>query len=538
MNNSKKHFQPSKAPQNWLATDDVIAIDKIKFVGDLVCSAWLHNIRNSRGFADTVAVLVLSRIIYWYRGTNPLKEKGENMHRRKFAGDLLQKSYADLSAELNLTKVEVTNAIKRLEKKNILKRVFRTIMCRGIKCANVLFIQIFPKQIAAVSVISEEPRQNKDDNQHEAYPSEKRDMSSAPASVILPEDESTHIAGGDKYTENDIDYSKDYDKEAEEGASSSVHPGNPAAFSDNPSNTKTEEAGKAAFRTHSSQVQINLNPARDSGCPDHTPGNGTSAQDDLFAKILNGLVRAFQGQQFTSPGRAKLKQLVEDGWITLEWVEAFELVKPHFDCNRGHFKAKSIYLPYTPKHLLDNIDKSRIGILSLLSEMYAPFAKEEQSGFDQDELRSASKGMNRLAECARKDGVQDREYTERLKGMGMLNHAISWLLNPQSRDRTDLPPAWLRLLYSFTNSLYFEECRSALLEKAQTELGADPRWLKAEGVNLSDDDIQKIFGIDYIQAFDSWERKDLNRGERMNKLERLIIAVSETEYAQQRDAID
>lgn len=63
---------------------------------------------------DYEAIAIFKQILYWYSPIYELDSEGNKIYKQKFAGDHLQKSYAQLSREINLSVPTIKRAVKRL----------------------------------------------------------------------------------------------------------------------------------------------------------------------------------------------------------------------------------------------------------------------------------------------------------------------------------------------------------------------------------------------------------------------------------------
>ena len=74
------------------------------------------------------AIVILAEITYWYRPKKIFNDDGQLLgYQKKFLEDILQKSYKQLSKKTGLSERAIKDAIVYLEKKGIIKRVFRNI---------------------------------------------------------------------------------------------------------------------------------------------------------------------------------------------------------------------------------------------------------------------------------------------------------------------------------------------------------------------------------------------------------------------------
>lgn len=134
-------------------TDEVNAIGALNFEGNIIPIEWLKHIRLPSNKPDLVSIFLLSEIVYWYRPTTIRDEFSGRIisYKKKFRADLLQKSYKDLEELFGLTKDQIKDSLQRLEKLNLIKRVFRNITYQGSSLTNVMFIQINPLEISKIT---------------------------------------------------------------------------------------------------------------------------------------------------------------------------------------------------------------------------------------------------------------------------------------------------------------------------------------------------------------------------------------------------
>lgn len=103
-------------------TMTVDAIGKINFEGNIVPHSWYQSIKFPNGKPDTVAIILLSDIIYWYRPTVVRDEQTAKVieRRRKFDADKLQRSYKQFAAAFGFTKRQVMEACYRLRDQKLI----------------------------------------------------------------------------------------------------------------------------------------------------------------------------------------------------------------------------------------------------------------------------------------------------------------------------------------------------------------------------------------------------------------------------------
>jgi|ERR1051325_218697 hypothetical protein len=136
-------------------TPEVQAIGQIHLEGNVIPHSWYQYIRFENGKVDTISIMLLSEIVYWYRPTVIRDELTGNVIevRKKFKADALQKNKKALADQFGLTERQVKDSLCRLEKLGLIVRDYRTVFIGDIKMANVLFIKINPDKIRQISEI-------------------------------------------------------------------------------------------------------------------------------------------------------------------------------------------------------------------------------------------------------------------------------------------------------------------------------------------------------------------------------------------------
>jgi hypothetical protein len=133
----------------------IMATNAINIQGNILPPQWLKHLKYPKsGKPYSIAALLLSDIIYWYR---PImirdEETGQPLApRKKFKGDKLQRSYGQFAEMYGFGKEQIKNACHYLRDENLIILDFRTITTeKGDKLANVLFIGINPKRIKEIT---------------------------------------------------------------------------------------------------------------------------------------------------------------------------------------------------------------------------------------------------------------------------------------------------------------------------------------------------------------------------------------------------
>lgn len=128
----------------------------IHIEGNVIPTHWFNSFKLDSGKPDVNAVILLSEIVYWYRPVIVRDEKtGQTIGMKKrFKADYLQRSYASFAEQFGFTKIQVRDALERLEKAGVLTRHFRTIETGNSKLNNVLFIELHPPVLLKLTTLS------------------------------------------------------------------------------------------------------------------------------------------------------------------------------------------------------------------------------------------------------------------------------------------------------------------------------------------------------------------------------------------------
>ena len=150
----------------------VDAMDRIRIVGNVIPQSWYREILRDNGKPYLLAVTLLSDIVYWYR---PVEERDESSGyviglRKRFRGDLLQKTYEEYAALYGESKRTIKAALDRLEELGLIRKVFREIKLKnGTRIPNVMYIEIFPDRIEAISHYDIQPSASEPTGQKVEY---------------------------------------------------------------------------------------------------------------------------------------------------------------------------------------------------------------------------------------------------------------------------------------------------------------------------------------------------------------------------------
>lgn len=138
---------------------EVQEMGQIHLEGNVIPHSWYQHIRFDNGKIDTISIILLSEIVYWYRPTVVRDESTGHVIevRKKFKSDALQKSKKSLSKQFGFTERQVQESLARMEKMGLITREFRTVSFGDLTMGNVPFIKIHPEKIKQISAISPVP---------------------------------------------------------------------------------------------------------------------------------------------------------------------------------------------------------------------------------------------------------------------------------------------------------------------------------------------------------------------------------------------
>ena len=126
----------------------VDAIGQMNITGNVVPTSWFSKIKLDSGRPDTVAIIILSELLYWYRPTESKDEvTGQTIWKKKFYADLLQKSIGDLADKFNFSYEQVKQALNRLQESGYIIKRKRHEIINGRKYGNHLYIELVPGRI-------------------------------------------------------------------------------------------------------------------------------------------------------------------------------------------------------------------------------------------------------------------------------------------------------------------------------------------------------------------------------------------------------
>lgn len=125
----------------------------IVITGNVIPQKWYKAIVKPTGKPYVEAIIVLADIVYWYR---PTEVRDENTGQttglqKKFRGDLLQRSYQQISDQFGISKRQATRAIVALEELGVIRREFRDIRINGRNVNNVMYLELIPEKLQEIT---------------------------------------------------------------------------------------------------------------------------------------------------------------------------------------------------------------------------------------------------------------------------------------------------------------------------------------------------------------------------------------------------
>ena len=139
----------------------VDAMGMMNFTGNVTPQVWYSTITRENGKPYLLAITLLADIVYWYR---PVEVRDQQSGRvtgwkKRFHGDLLQKTYQQYADLYGESKRSVKAALDRLEELGVIKKVFRDVPYEnGLVMYNLMYIALdaemlrnltYPEEITA-----------------------------------------------------------------------------------------------------------------------------------------------------------------------------------------------------------------------------------------------------------------------------------------------------------------------------------------------------------------------------------------------------
>lgn len=131
----------------------VDTIGKMNITGNIIPEAWFSTIVNEKGNVNFIAINILADLVYWYRPSEIRDEHTNSVtYKKKFnADDFVQRSYKQICSKFNISEKQAREALKLLESLGVAKRHFRTINTSMGSCSNVMYLELIPSVLAALT---------------------------------------------------------------------------------------------------------------------------------------------------------------------------------------------------------------------------------------------------------------------------------------------------------------------------------------------------------------------------------------------------
>lgn len=157
--------------------DTVDFMNSIAIVGNVIPQIWYKTVTKSEEDKRPylLAISILADIVYWYRPTEVRDEyTGQIVGiKKKFKDDMLQRSYKSLCELYGENEKAVQRALLRLEKLGVIKRVFKTINTETTVLGNVMFLDLLPDGLIALTFPAVEDSLVVSQAEEESYPMDK-----------------------------------------------------------------------------------------------------------------------------------------------------------------------------------------------------------------------------------------------------------------------------------------------------------------------------------------------------------------------------
>lgn len=119
-------------------------VGKLNISGNITPALWYKTVTRENGKPYLLAIAILSDIVYWYRPSEIRDESSGQLigWRKKFSGDMLQKTYQQYADFFGESKRSVKAAMDRLEELGIIKKIFRDEVRGGQLITNLMYIYL------------------------------------------------------------------------------------------------------------------------------------------------------------------------------------------------------------------------------------------------------------------------------------------------------------------------------------------------------------------------------------------------------------
>lgn len=132
----------------------VLQVGEMHFEGNIIPQSWFEHLKYPSGKPYLIAIMILSEIVYWHRPREIRDERTGRVigHEKKFAGDMLSRSYEAFGTQFGFSKREATDAIKYLVAEGIVRTELRTVCYDNrYKFPNVLYVSVNPERLREIT---------------------------------------------------------------------------------------------------------------------------------------------------------------------------------------------------------------------------------------------------------------------------------------------------------------------------------------------------------------------------------------------------
>ena len=154
-------------------------VGTINITGNITPNNWYKRIVRENGKPNLLAIALLSDILFWYRPVEVRDEASGNTigWKKKFRGQMLQKSYQDYADFFGESKRSIKAALDYLEDIGVIKKVFMDYITEAnTKIPNVMYIDLDPQKLEMLT-FDEEPEnveiRKKEERDPESYGNEE-----------------------------------------------------------------------------------------------------------------------------------------------------------------------------------------------------------------------------------------------------------------------------------------------------------------------------------------------------------------------------
>ena len=170
-------------------------VGTINITGNITPNNWYKRIVRENGKPNLLAIALLSDILFWYRPVEVRDEASGNTigWKKKFRGQMLQKSYQDYADFFGESKRSIKAALDYLEEIGVIKKVFMDYVTEAnTKIPNVMYIDLDPQKLETLTFDEE--------SDDEVRKKEERD----------PKNRETENDTQEEYIEEDDDKDSDF----------------------------------------------------------------------------------------------------------------------------------------------------------------------------------------------------------------------------------------------------------------------------------------------------------------------------------------